>query len=318
MGNRLQGRVAIVTGGAGGIGNGVCKWLAREGAAVVVNDIGGSVDGTGASRGPADTVANAIKAEGGQAIANYDSVATYEGAGKIVQVALGSYGRLDILCHVAGILRDRMVFNMTEEEWDAVLQVHLYGAFNMVRQAVPHMISQRYGRIVIFSSSSGLGNSGQANYAAAKEGQVGFARALASELARYNITVNAVYPGGDTRMTQGVPDTARQVRAQRGIITRQAETAWEVENPRDPERNAPKVVYLCTEAAANITGQVIGTSGLPMTLYSPRHVARVIRKDGAWTLDELEVLIPNSLTQGLPNPAPALPPQEQQPQPMPR
>ena len=313
MGNRLEGRVAVVTGGGGGIGRGVCQWLARDGASVVVNDLGGAVDGTGASQGPADTIVTEIKAEGGTAITNHDTIATYEGAGKLIQAALDTYGRLDILCHVAGILRDRMVFNMSEEEWDAVLQVHLYGAFNTVRQSVPHMIKQRYGRIVIFSSGSGLGNSGQANYAAAKEGQVGFVRALARELAPYNITVNAVYPGGDTRMTQAVSDTARQIREQRGIASRQAAVTRELENPRDPERNAPKSVYLCTEAAGNITGQVIGTAGPPMTLYPARHVSRVIHKDGRWTLDELDVLIPNSLTQGIANPAPAAPPPEQPP-----
>ncbi|MCL0043949.1 SDR family NAD(P)-dependent oxidoreductase [Dehalococcoidia bacterium] len=313
MGYRLKGRVAIVTGGGGGIGKSVCKWLAREGASVVVNDVGGSVDGTGTSEGPADVVVANIREEAGIAISNYDSIASYEGAGKLIQSALDIYGRLDILCHVAGILRDRMVFNMTEEEWDSVLQVHLYGAFNVVRHAVPHMIKQRYGRVVIFSSVSGLGNSGQANYAAAKEGQVGFVRTLARELVPYGITVNAVYPGGDTRMTQGVPDTVRQIRTERGISSNQAETIREIENPRDPERNAPKAVYLCTEAAGNITGQVIGTSGLPITLYPSRHVTRAIHTDGVWTLDELEVLIPNSLTQGIPNPAPAAPSPTQQP-----
>jgi len=313
MGDRLKGRVAIVTGGGGGIGRGVSKWLARDGASVVVNDLGGAVDGTGTSSSPADTIVAEINAEGGTAMANYDSIATYEGAGKMIQAALDNYGGLDILCHVAGILRDRMVFNMTEDEWDGVLQVHLYGAFNTVRQAVSHMIKQQYGRIVIFSSGSGLGNSGQANYAAAKEGQVGFVRALANELAPYNITVNAVYPGGETRMTQAVPDTARQIREQRGITTRQATATQQVENPRDPERNAPKAVYLCTEAAGNITGQVIGTSGLPMSLYSSRHVTRVIHKDSPWTLDELDMLMSNSLTMGISNPAPAAPPPEQQP-----
>ena len=313
MGNRLKERVALVTGGGGGIGRGVCRWLAAEGCAIVVNDLGGTVDGSGTSQGPADTAVAQIKAQGGAAIANYDSVSTYEGAAKMVQAAVDQYGRLDILCHAAGILRDRMVFNMAEEEWDSVLRVHLYGAFNVVRHAVPHMIKQRYGRIVIFSSISALGNSGQANYSSAKEGQVGFARALAQELAPYNITVNAVYPGGDTRMTQGVPDTARQIRAQRGIDTaegREAAAARAVADSRDPERNAPKIVYLCTEAAGNITGQVVGTAGLPMTLYSPRRVSRVIHKDGPWTLDELDVLMPNSLTEGLRNPAPP-PPQGQ-------
>ncbi len=312
MGNRLQGRVAIVTGGGGGIGRGVARWLAREGASVVVNDLRGAVDGTSNSTGPADAAVADITREGGTAVASYDSVADFESAGRIVQAAIDNYGRLDILCYLAGILRDRMVFNMTEEEWDGVLQVNLYGAFNLVRHAIPHMIRQRYGRILLFSSVSALGNSGQANYSAAKEGMVGFARAIARELSPYNITVNATYPGGDTRMTQGVPETARQIREQRGIATQVAETVREVENPRDPERNAPKCVYLCTEAAGNITGQVIGTAGLPMTLYSPRHVTRVIHKSGPWTLDELEVLIPNSLTQGLLNPAPPAAPPEQQ------
>lgn len=310
MGNRLSGRVAVVTGGGGGIGRGLCKWLAQEGASVVVNDIGGSVSGEGTSKGPADDVANQIKANGGAAVANYDSIATFEGGANLIQSAIDNFGHVDILCHVAGILRDRMVFNMTEEEWDSVLNVHLYGAFNTIRNIVPHLIKQRWGRIVIFSSNSGLGNSGQANYASAKEGQVGLVRSLARELAPYNITVNAVYPGGDTRMTQGVPDTAREIRAQRGIEEFVQEAAT-VENPQDPERNAPKVVYLCSAAGSNITGQVIGTDGLPFTLYSARHVSRVIHKDGRWTLDELETVMPSSLTQGIPNPAPAPPPQEQ-------
>ncbi|MBI4202686.1 MAG: SDR family NAD(P)-dependent oxidoreductase [Chloroflexi bacterium] len=309
MGNRLADRVAIVTGGGGGIGRGVCKWLAAEGAAVVVNDLGGNVDGTGASAGPAETTVTEIRAAGGRAAASYDSVASMEGAEKIVQTALHHYGKVDILVHTAGILRDRMVFNMSEEEWDGVLAVHLYGAFYMVRNVAPHMLRQRYGRIVIFSSTSALGNSGQANYAAAKEGQVGMVRALARELGPYGITVNAVYPGGDTRMTQGVPDAAREIRVQRGISAAPQEVRQEVENPRDPERNAPKVVYLCTAAAGNITGQVIGTSGLPITLYSARHVNRAIHKDGRWTLDELDALMPSTLTQSIPNPAPAaLPP----------
>lgn len=312
MGDRLQSRVAVVTGGGGGIGRGVATWLAREGASVVVNDLGGALDGSGASSGPAEAVTAAIVDAGGTAIASHDSVADYESAGKIIQTAIDTYGRLDIVCHVAGILRDRMVFNMQEYEWDGVLQVHLYGAFNMVRHAVPHMIRQKYGRLLFFSSISALGNTGQTNYSAAKEGMVGFARALARELAPYNITANAVYPGGETRMTLGVPAAAAQLREKMGIAPARAESGREIENPRDPERNAPKCVYLCTEAAGNITGQVFDTSGLPMGLYSPRHVTRAIHKDGPWTLDELEALIPNSLTKGLVNPAPAAPPPDQQ------
>lgn len=307
MGNRLKGQVALVTGGGGGIGRGVCRWLAAEGCAIVVNDLGGKLDGSGTSQGPADTTVAEVKAQGGNAIANYDSVSTYEGAAKIVQAAVDQYGRLDILCHAAGILRDRMVFNMAEEEWDSVLRVHLYGAFNVVRHAVPHMIKQRYGRIVIFSSVSALGNVGQANYSSAKSGQIGFATALAGELAPYGITVNVVLPGGDTRMTVGLPESSDAYKAQWGTTSPQV-----VEDLRDPERNAPKIVYLCTEAASNITGQVIGTFGLSMSLYSPRHISRTIHKDGPWTLDELDVLIPNSLTQDLVNPSPPPPPPQGQ------
>ena len=310
MGNRLEGKVAIVTGGGGGIGRGVCRLLAEEGASVVVNDVGGAVDGTGTSTGPADELVSEIKENGGVAISNYDTIATMEGAGKLVQAAIDNFGRVDILMHVAGILRDRMVFNMTEEEWDAVLSVHLYGAFNTVKQVVPHLIEQRSGRIIIFSSGSGLGNSGQTNYAAAKEGQVGFVRSLSRELAPFNITVNAVYPGGDTRMTGSIPDSALEIRAQRGISSRRTVPTKELWEPRHPDRNAPKAVYLCTDAAENITGEVIGTSGPPMTLYTPRHVSRVIHSDTAWTLDQLEVMMPNAITDGIPNPAPAVQPEE--------
>tara|TARA_Y100001970_G_scaffold292422_1_gene433666 strand:+ start:412 stop:1347 length:936 start_codon:yes stop_codon:yes gene_type:complete len=310
MGNRLEGKVAIVTGGGGGIGRGVCRLLAEEGASVVVNDVGGAVDGTGTSTGPADELVSEIKENGGIAVSNYDTIATMEGAGKLVQAAIDNFGRVDILMHVAGILRDRMVFNMTEEEWDAVLSVHLYGAFNTVKQVVPHLIEQRSGRIIIFSSGSGLGNSGQTNYAAAKEGQVGFVRSLSRELAPFNITVNAVYPGGDTRMTGSIPDSALEIRAQRGISSRRTVPTKELWEPRHPDRNAPKAVYLCTDAAENITGEVIGTSGPPMTLYTPRHVSRVIHSDTTWTLDQLEVMMPNAITDGIPNPAPAVQPEE--------
>ena len=324
MGNSLEGRAAIVTGAGRGIGRGVALQLAAEGASVVVSDIGGAVDGTGGSTTPAEEVVQEIRSGGGTAVPAYDSVAEFDSAAKIVQTAIVNFGRIDILCHVAGILRDRMVFNMTEEEWDGVLQVHLYGAFNMVRNAVPHMVKQRYGRIVLFSSGSGLGASGQANYASAKEGMVGLARALARELAPYGISINAVYPGGATRMTASVPESTRQLRQQMSSASAASAAGARapamvaqgppIEGPpeaRDADTNAPKAAYLCTEAGGAITGQVIGVSGWPMTLYSPRHVTKSIHKNGRWTLDELDRLIPISLGAGLVNPVPTQPPRQQ-------
>ena len=311
MTDRLLNKVAIVTGAGRGIGREVALWLAREGASVVVNDLGVAVDGTGESDAPADLVVKEIKAEGGNAIASFDSVSDFDSASKIVKTAVENFGGVDILCHPAGILRDRMIFNMTEEEWDAVLQVHLYGAFNMVRNVVPHMIKQNYGRIVLFSSGSGLGASGQGNYAAAKEGMVGFTRAISKELEPYNIMVNAVYPGGSTRMTDTVPQSTTDLRQQQreavGLDV-QRDRSQPPEEYRDPANNAPKVVYLCTEAADGITGQVIGTSGWALSLYSPRHVIKSIHKNGKWTLDELDDLIPISLAEGLINPVPLDPP----------
>ena len=308
MGNRLTNRVAIVTGGGRGIGREVALWLARDGAKVVVNDVGASLDGTGDSGTPADQVVNEIISEGGKAVASYDSVADFDSAEQIVNTALNNYGRIDILCHPAGILRDRMIFNMTEAEWDAVLQVHLYGAFNMVRNVAPHMIEEQYGRIVLFSSGSGLGASGQANYAAAKEGMVGFTRAVSKELEPHGIMINAVYPGGSTRMTDSIPQSTTDLRQTQRAQAGQNVPKVSLDPPpeyRDPANNAPKVIYLCSEAADGITGQVFGTSGWELSLYSPRHVVKSIHKNEAWSLEELERLIPISLGRDLINPAPA-------------
>ncbi len=311
---RFEERVAIVTGAGRGIGRSVATLLASEGASVVVNDLGGASDGTDASATPADEVVQEIIAAGGAAVPSYESVADFEAAGKIVQTAIDSFGRIDILCNAAGILRDRMIFNMTEEEWDGVLTVHLQGAFNMVRNSIPHMTRQRYGRIVLFSSSSGLGAAGQSNYAAAKEGMVGFARALAKELAPDGITINAVYPAAHTRMTATVPEsTLHLLKAQEqgspsgGLGPSELLTTPEPEEALAPESNAPKIVYLCSEAGGSITGQVIGTGGWAMSLFSPRRVSKSIHKNGRWTLAELEWLVPISLAADLINPAPPEP-----------
>ena len=199
----FEGRVAIITGAGGGLGREHALLLASRGAQVVVNDLGGAVDGTGASAGPAQTVVDEIEAVGGVAVADTNSVATVEGGEGIVKTALEAFGRLDIVVNNAGILRDKSFANMTPELWDPVVEVHLRGAYCVTRAAWPHLREQNYGRIVSTSSAAGLfGNFGQANYGAAKMGLVGFTRVLAQEGAKYNIRANVLAPVARTRMTE--------------------------------------------------------------------------------------------------------------------
>ena len=202
----LRDKVAVVTGAARGIGREIALLMAQHGAFVVVNDYGGGADGSGAARTPADDVVKEIKAVGGQAVANYDSVSTMAGGQSIIQTALDHFGRVDIVVNNAGILRDRMIFNMTEEEWDAVINTHLKGCFTVTRAAAPHMRERKWGRLINMTSTSGLvGNVGQANYAAAKLGIVGFTRVVALDMARYNVTANCISPFAWTRMIGTIP-----------------------------------------------------------------------------------------------------------------
>jgi NAD(P)-dependent dehydrogenase (short-subunit alcohol dehydrogenase family) len=201
----FEGKVAIVTGAGGGLGREHALLLASRGAQLVVNDLGGSVDGTGASAGPAQKVVEEIEAAGGVAVADTNSVASKEGGEAMVQTALDAFGRVDIVINNAGILRDKSFANMTDELWDAVLDVHLRGAMCVTRAAWPHLREQNYGRVVCTSSSAGIfGNFGQTNYGAAKMGLVGFTRALAQEGAKYNIKANAIAPVAKTRMTEDI------------------------------------------------------------------------------------------------------------------
>ncbi len=303
MPNKLTGRNAVVTGAGRGIGRAVAMLLAREGANVVVNDPGVNVDGTGHDNGPADQVVDEIRQDGGSAVANYDSVATSEGGEKMVRQCVDAFGRIDILVNVAGILRDRMIFNMAEEEWDEVIAVHLKGHFNTIKPASVLMRQQRYGRIVNFSSISGLrGNSGQANYGAAKAGIAGLTRVVARDLGRYGVTCNCIAPGAFTRMVAQVPESTRQVRAARGM-GQQASSAFRP-TEMTPEHVAPMTVWLCTDDAWNVNGKIFHVAGGNVALAHEEMPIRQITKDGKWSVEELIHLVPAQLLAGIPNPAP--------------
>src|SRR3990170_625529 len=199
MAGWLEGKVVVVTGSGRGIGRGVALLAGQEGARVVVNDPGVNIDGSGHDDGPAAQVVAEIKEKGGTAVPNFDSVASVEGGESIIKTALDSYGRLDVLINVAGILRDRMIFNLSEEEWDAVIGTHLKGHYCTIKPASILMRQQRWGRIINFSSTSGLvGNAGQANYGAAKAGVAGLTRVVARDLGRYGVTCNGIAPGAAT------------------------------------------------------------------------------------------------------------------------
>ncbi len=297
MADRLKGRVAVVTGAGRGIGRGEALALASEGAKVVVNDLGGAPDGTGASSSPADDVVAEIKKQGGEAVTNCDSVATWKGGENIIKAAVDAFGRLDILVNNAGILRDKMIFNMTEEDWEIVLKVHLYGHFFTTRHACAFFRQQRSGRIINTSSTSGLfGTFGQANYGAAKEGIVGFTRKIAADMGRYGVTCNAIRPSAGTRLT--LSDELKRAWEMSG----RAESIKWIEQMR-PEDIAPIVVWLASDDAANVNGRTFHAETGRLALYSEPVEEKALVKVGAWTIDELFNFMPVTLAAGLTNPA---------------
>lgn len=298
----LGGKVALVTGAGRGIGRAVARLLAREGAAVVVNDLGTGLDGSGADESIALTIAREIEAEGGRAVPDSGSVADYDAAGAMVARAVETFGRLDIVVNIAGILRDRMIFNMTEQEWDLVSAVHLNGSFNTVRHASPLMRAQGGGRIINFSSVSAWGSPGQPNYGAAKYGLLGFTAVLANSLHRYGITANAILPFATTRMIDSTPG-GRRIAQETGRLPSELAAGTE----GDPDNVAPMVAYLATDAAATINGQFFGVRGHAVSLYSHWELAAVLRTERRWTPAELAAVAPETFerTTTIPEPLPA-------------
>ncbi|HET9896868.1 MAG TPA: SDR family NAD(P)-dependent oxidoreductase [Streptosporangiaceae bacterium] len=288
---RLDGRVAVVTGAGRGIGRSVSLLLASEGAAVMVNDLGGAVDGSGSDAGPAGEVVAEITRAGGRAAANGADVSDHESAQNLVQSAIDQFGRLDVVVNVAGILRDRMVFNMSEQEWDDVIRVHLKGAFNTTKFAAARWRAQRdpsaQNRIINFTSVSGLhGSPGQPNYAAAKMGIVGLTYSSANALAQYGVTVNAISPGASTRMTDTVPAERRRARTASA-------------DERSPDNIAPIVAYLASEQSGWITGRIVHTAGYEVSLYNnPEPIVRLIGS-GPWDLDSLAAQVERSFKPAL-------------------
>ena len=303
----LKDKVAIVTGAGRGIGQGIAMLMAEEGAKVVVVDPGVNVDGSGSDQSIAEQVVSEIRETGGTAVACAESVTSMSGGERIVQTAVDSFGRLDIVVTCAGILRDRMIFNMTEEEWDDVIAVHLKGTFTVVKHACILFRQQRSGRIITFSSESGLvGNPGQANYGAAKSGIAGFTKVVARDMGRYGVTANSIAPRASTRMLGDIPANAAELRARGGLAPISGE---DEPQERDPGDVAPFVCYLASDFAANINAQTFLVYGSQVSLMSqPRPARAIYNPDGHWSLEQLAPLASNVLTKDIYNPAPVTAP----------
>ena len=278
MAEMLKNRVAVITGAGNGLGRAHARAMAAQGASVVVNDIGTSHDGHGASHEPADIVVTEIRKAGGQAVPCYDSVATEAGANNIVRTAMESFGRIDILVNNAGIIRNQPVYEVPTEDWDAMVRTHLYGTFFCTRAAAAVMKKQGYGRIINTSSHIGLGFQGQPTYSAVKEGIVGFSRSVARDMAPCGVTCNVIRP----------------IAAWRGVVVKNESV--EVNRPEDV---AALVVYLASAAADHINGCIFEVwRGHVGIFVDPPPVAQTLWKDSPWTPEELANIMPETLTKG--------------------
>src|SRR5437763_105230 len=268
----LDGRVAVVTGAGRGIGREIAVCLAQQGASVVVNDVGVALDGRGGANDAAARACGEIEAAGGRAVPSYDSVSDFEAAGRIIRTAVDTFGQIDILVNNAGIIRDRTLVKMSEDDFDAVVAVHMKGTFNCARHAAELMREAGYGRIVNITSSAGLrGNFGQTNYGAAKAGIMGMTFVWSLELGRYGVTVNAIAPSGATRMTASLFE----------------KSGAEPPPEENPALNAPLVAYVASEQAGHVNGQILGRTEYAYTIFQqPKQIAWMWR-DGGWSPSEV-------------------------------
>lgn len=275
----LDGRVAVITGAGRGIGAATAKVMAAAGAKVVVNDLGVALDGSEASVGPAQEVVEEITRAGGTALANTDDISDHDGAEKLIRSAIDTYGTLDVVVNVAGILRDRMIFNLSPEDWQAVLNVHLNGTFNTAKHASAYWREKRdadaQNRLINFTSGSGLfGAPGQPNYSAAKMGIVGLTFSCAKALAKYGVTSNAIAPGASTRMVGSIPSARAE--------------SMKLDTEMPPEHVARVVAYLASEASGWMNGRVVGAQGRRIVLYSnPAPQQELISRE-EWDLESVQ------------------------------
>ncbi len=294
-----EGRVVVVTGAGRGIGREHALEFARQGAKVVVNDLGSNTDGTGSSAGPAGEVVDEIRAMGAEAIANGDDVSDFDGASRMIRSAIDTFGRIDTLVNNAGILRDRMLVNMTPDEWDAVIRVHLRGTFAPTRAALDFWRERSKAgedndaRIVNTTSPSGIyGNVGQTNYGAAKAGIAAFTIIAAMEVARYGVTVNAIAPAALTRMTENL-----------GMGQRAADIPADQFNPLSADNISPIVVWLGSSESAGITGRVFNVMGGHLSVAEGWVEGPAVDKDGRWDPAELTGIVPDLVARAAPNAA---------------
>jgi NAD(P)-dependent dehydrogenase (short-subunit alcohol dehydrogenase family) len=277
MARMVEGKVVVVTGSGGGIGKAIALLMAAHGARVVVNDIGAELDGSGHDEGPAAATAREIKAAGGEAVANTESVADPKGGERLVQTALDGFGRIDAVVNNAGILRDRIFHRMSHDEWRAVIDVHLNGSFNVAKAAANHFKEQGSGVFVHFTSTSGLvGNLGQANYSAAKLGIVGLSKSIALDMQRFGVRSNAIAPFAWSRMIGSIPTETEEQKARVAKLQQMT-----------PDKIAPLVVYLCSDAAKEVTGQVFAVRNNEIFLMSQPRPLRSVQAGAGWTPESI-------------------------------